>query len=382
MIRHRVRDTALALAARLPVETTVPRAFEVLILRPDHLGDLLFVTPALRRLRAALPEARITLAVGPWARPVLAGNPDIDELITIPYPGFTRQASGHPFAPYQLLGHWAAVIRDRAPSAVVILRNDHWWGALLAQRAGVPLRIGSDDPAVRRYLTHPIATPATHWVARNATLLDATANLLGGKLDPTPVTPATAPLRPPTAPEAADTAEQLLRAHGVTGPFFVVVPGSGARVKHWPAPRWAQAATALARETGLHVVLTGSADEIPLVEEIRAGIDAPALSLAGQTDLPTLAAVFARARLVTGVDSGPLHLAVAAGTPTVHLYGPSSIDDFGPWGDPARHQAISAGLRCPRCGDLSPERPEGAGCMLALSVDQVVAAMREGLRHA
>src|SRR5690606_24478127 len=177
MILHRLRDAGLAIASRAPVTPAVPRSYEILLLRPDHLGDLLFVTPALRRLRKALPEATITAVVGPWAAPVLAGNPDIDKVLTLPFPGFTRRPSSR-LQPYRLLQQWAALIRERAPAAVVVLRDDHWWGALLAQRAGVPLRIGADHPAVRRYLTHAIPLREPHWVQRNAALLDATARIL------------------------------------------------------------------------------------------------------------------------------------------------------------------------------------------------------------
>ena len=376
MILHRLRDAGLAIASRAPVTPAVPRSFEILLLRPDHLGDLLFLTPALRRLRRALPEATITAVVGPWAAPVLAGNPDVDEVLTLPFPGFTRRPSSR-LQPYQLLQQWAALIRERAPAAVVVLRDDHWWGALLAQRAGVPLRIGADHPAVTRYLTHTIPLPHPHCVQRNAAVLDATARILGGTPPDEPVTPVTAPLRPPAA--ASESAAVTLAGAGIAEPYLVVIPGAGARVKHWLPDRWATVATTLAREFGCMVVLTGSASEAPMIDQIRARIQAPAASLAGQTDLATLTAVLQGARLAVGVDCGPMHLAVAAGTPTVHLFGPSSAEQFGPWGDPARHRVVSAGMRCPRCGDLSPERPEGAGCMVAITADAVLAAAREVL---
>lgn len=376
MMLHRLRDAGLAIASRAPVTPAVPRSYEILLLRPDHLGDLLFVTPALRRLRKALPEATITAVVGPWAAPVLAGNPDIDKVLTLPFPGFTRRPSSR-LQPYRLLQQWAALIRERAPAAVVVLRDDHWWGALLAQRAGVPLRIGADHPAVRRYLTHAIPLREPHWVQRNAALLDATARILGGTPPDEPVTPATAPLRLPSV--ASESAAITLAGAGIAGSYLAVIPGAGARVKHWLPDRWATVATTLARELGCMVVLTGSMSEAAMIDQIRARIQAPAASLAGQTDLPTLTAVLQGARLAVGVDCGPMHLAVAAGTPTVHLFGPSSAAQFGPWGNPARHRVVSAGWCCSRCGDLSPERPEGAGCMVAITADAVLAAAREVL---
>ncbi len=379
MIAHRVRNLGLAVAARMPAPSTMSTGGEILLIRPDHIGDLLFLTPALHRLRLAMPGARITLATGPWGATVVSGNPDIDEVITIPFPGFTRKGTGSPIAPYRLLATWEQRLRERAPAAAVILRNDHWWGAWLAQRAGIPIRIGVDHPVARDFLTRPVPIPDRHWVRRNAALLDATVSLLGGQPPDTLVSPETAPLRWSVTAAEDETAATLLRDVGVSGPFVVIHPGSGAAVKLWPARRWAAVAGVIRAEQDCAVLLTGSAAEEPLITQIQAALPEPVISLAGRTDLRQLGAVFRRARLVCGVDSGPLHLAVANGTPTIHLYGPSSIEDYGPWGDPHRNRVISAGLSCPRCGDLSPRRPEGAGCMIAITVEQVIATVREAL---
>ena len=102
----------------------------------------------------------------------------------------------------------------------------------------------------------------------------------------------------------------------------------------------------------------------------------PALDLAGKTDFPTLGAVYERAALVLGPDCGSLHLAVAVGTPTVHLYGPADVAQFGPWGDPARHVALTADRRdipCLGCGDLSPGRPPAPPCLTILESADVLA---------
>src|SRR5215210_8272301 len=63
----------------------------VLYIKPDHLGDLLLATPVLAALRQRLPNARVTALVGPWSRMVLQRNPDLDVLLTCPFPGFERR---------------------------------------------------------------------------------------------------------------------------------------------------------------------------------------------------------------------------------------------------------------------------------------------------
>ena len=64
----------------------------LLLIRPDHLGDMLFATPSFRLLREALPHARITLLAGPWSQAVVAGNSDLDELLICRFPGLRAAA--------------------------------------------------------------------------------------------------------------------------------------------------------------------------------------------------------------------------------------------------------------------------------------------------
>jgi heptosyltransferase-2/heptosyltransferase-3 len=129
-------------------------------------------------------------------------------------------------------------------------------------------------------------------------------------------------------------------------------------------------------------VFTGGAAEQPLVAAIREQMHTPALTLAGATSIGQLAALFGCAALVLGVDSGPLHLAVSQGSPTVHLYGASDAARFGPWGNPERHQVLRSGLWCSPCGVFA-QCPRGTNppeCMEHISVAQVVSACRRALQ--
>jgi heptosyltransferase-2/heptosyltransferase-3 len=181
----------------------------------------------------------------------------------------------------------------------------------------------------------------------------------------------------PINDEAAAQARQLLAALGVAGPYVVIHPGSGAPVKLWPASRWRGV---INRFPDRDIILTGSDGERELCADIAGGL-ANAHDLSGQTPLEVLIEVLRGADVVAGPDSGPLHLAVATGTPTVHLYGPSDPVRYGPWGPAERHWVVSAGWTCPRCGDLSLSRDAGCGCMIAITVDQVVDAIQSLLRR-
>ncbi len=359
-----------------------PNPRHVWIVRPDHLGDVLLVRPALKRIRAALPDWHITLVVGPWSRAVVEDENSVDEVITAPFPGFTRGNRVPPWEPYQELLSEAERLREIRPAAVVILRDDHWWAALMAQVAGAPVIIGADHPSMNGLLTDRISTRGQHWVARNIEMLDGAAQILGADVNPFVASPTTDPLIwNVTESDRAETSALLMSA-GIEGPFAVIHPGSGAPVKLWPVDRWAQVADAFAA-SGTTVLLTGSEAEEPLLTQIRDVSNSNPTSLAGKTTIRTLAAIFEQAVIVAGVDSGPLHLAVAVGTPTRHIYGPSDVASYGPWGDPARHRVITAGLSCQRCGDLGLSRPEGAGCMVAVTTETILDSIQDlRLSHA
>lgn len=350
----------------------LPPNARILVIRPDHLGDVLFTTPALRALRRSRPQAHITALVGPWAARVLQGNPNVDEVLTCPFPGFTRQPKGNVFAPYRSLNDYAKKLRRLRFDAALILRPDHWWGALLAYRAAIPLRLGTAYPETAPFLTLALPpTPDRHEVAHN---LDLVAPLAGGSYPKHDLG---------LAFYLNDTDRayaQRLLGHA-SGYWIAIHPGAGAPVKRWRPEAWAQVGDALARETGAQIVLTGSSSEIALCQAIAASMHTSPVVLAGQTSLGELAAVYAHCRLVLGPDSGPLHLAVALGVPTIHLYGPADPVRFGPWGDPARHRVVTLGLGCSPCHHLDWLETELAEhpCVWAIPVERVLEEARDVL---
>lgn len=383
--RHRLRGLllraaalVLRLAARRRDSPTNAAPRRLLLIRPDHLGDLLFLTPALRRLRVQRPDAAIWLASGAWGLPVLAGNTDLDGLLPIDFPGFTRRPKGNPLAPYTYLPRVARELRRYDFDAAVILRDDHWWGALLAAAAGIPRRFGYALPDVAPFLTDALLPSPTHQhtTVTNGVLLDAVAAT--GPAQPAPPL-ASLPFVLPTTPrDEARAATLLARLPQTTArtPIVAIHANPGAPVKFWDEGRLAAVADHLATEFGARIVLTGGPGDAAITADVARRMRRPALDLAGQTSVGTLAALYWHCALVLGPDSGALHIASAAGTPTVRLYGPADPRRFGPWGNPALHRVASAGLSCDRCGDLSPQRPRGAACMLAIEVDDVLRAAR------
>jgi lipopolysaccharide heptosyltransferase II len=385
--RQRVRLALLRLFARLSAPFLPPSNVQypisdirppssILLIRPDHLGDLLFTTPALRALREAFPQAHITGLVGPWAEAVVASNPCLDEVLLCPFPGFNRQPKKSVIEPYVVLARYARLLREKEFDLAVVLRFDHWWGALLAYLARIPRRAGYDIAEVKPFLTDAVPyVPGRHEVEQNLTLVEA----VGGQPDGQPGRGF--PLEFPLGAQDREFAARYLAEQGVGDDDALVCihPGAGAPVKLWRNEGWAQVADALVEGYGAKVVLTGSASEAPLVQAIAERMASQPLVAAGQTTLGQLAALLARCHLVLGVDSGPLHLAVAVGTPTVHLYGPVDSRTFGPWGDPARHIVLTSGMDCIPCNrlDYRVDELEDHRCVWDISEAQVLGAARQ-----
>lgn len=352
---------------KITLQTSNPR---ILVIRPDHLGDALLAAPAGRMLRAALPEARIDWLVGPWAAEVVGRAADPDETLTCEFPGFARRPKRSPWEPYAELSRQARRLRRRDYDLALVLRSDHWWGALLAATSGIPRRLGFDVPACRPFLTHMLPLDdGLHSVEQGLALARLATSLH---------VPRTMVMTPePSFPlETADRAwvdQRLSSRDG--GPLIAIHPGSGSAVKNWSAERWRQVAMRLRRESKAALVLTGGGAEAEMLLQIAETLEPRPTILAGETSLGQLAALFERCTLVLGGDSGPLHLAAAVGTATVRIYGPTATARFGPRGDPARQRIVQLGLPCQPCGNIVAP-PCGAirapACLRLVTVDRVV----------
>jgi heptosyltransferase-3 len=359
--RHAIRDAVVQQVLPLLPDRRVPAGDSILVIQPDHLGDILLSQPAVRLLRSRFPDKRLVAIVGSWSEGIARRTWPIDELHTFSFPAFDRgREKANPFEPYRMLEDAANLIAGIRPGAVYILRPDDWWSALAASLSTEARIITATDYGT----SGPVDIPDRLHATERAATIAAEGRLF-------PLTS----LSMPIDPQSRTLAWNLLAAHGIRNDYVVIHPGSGADVKLWPASRWSAIARALI-EDGTAAVITGSPAEAPLAASVVDGVQG-AVNLAGATSLDVLIEILRGATVVAGPDCGPLHIAVACETPTVHLFGPSSPERFGPWGDRDRHRVVTAGWLCPCCGDLSPARAPGCGCMLAIDTDTVLQTIRE-----
>lgn len=389
------RRLALALLGKLLARPPAgsSRRQKILVVRPDHLGDLLFLTPALRRLRQAFPSAEIVGLIGPWGKPVLERNPYLSRLICWEFPWFDRQPRRSVLGPYWSLIQLARRLQRERFDLALEFRPDFWWGALAVRLAGVPEHLGFAVPAVRPFLTHAVPIlHGRHAVEENLRLVE---EIIGrppvDALAPRLASTATSPrlvfhqenaLEFSVSDAERGRARELLGAATGGRRLVALQTGAGSPVKLWPLDRLAQVGRELRDRFGVVIIALGGPAERARVQELVRQLGPATIGLAGVTTLGELAAVLERCALALGPDSGPLHLAVAVGTPTVHLFGPADWRRFGPYGDPRRHRVIHSPWPCCPCnrldfpaGDLVEHR-----CMAEIPAAVVVQVASELLQ--
>ncbi len=314
----------------------------VLVIKLRHHGDVLLSAPVLSTLQRAAPQAEIDALVYADTRDMLAAHPALAQLHVIDRHWKRLGVVAQVRAEWRLL----SALRARRYDLIVHLtesRRGAWLTRWLRPRWAVAPR--QPGKFWRHSFTHlyPRANhPKRHTVESN---LDALRRL---GLPPTEADKRVV-LVPGSAAESRIAA--MLAEHRLgEQPFVHCHPASRWQFKCWPAAKMAATLDALAGQ-GLAVVLTAAPEdgERALCAAIAAAAKAPVIDLSGQLNLKELAALTARARLFVGVDSAPMHIAAAMGTPTVALFGPSGDIEWGPWRVPSRVVASQV-HPCRPCG--------------------------------
>lgn len=338
----------------------------IVVLRLDHLGDVLLTTPALRDLRARFPTAHVTVLVGSWAREALEGNPNLDrlEVLDAPWLAFGAVADR---------GRWTAVwraalaLRRQRLDVSIDFRGD-LLSALLSWIIGARRRLGLGHKGGAAFYTDLVP-----W-RREAHAMEVAAafvRYLGGE----PVT-----RRPELTVEAEDRwrARALLARLGIDeGMSFVIFhPYSNVPGREWPVGAWLALGRLCIGEGGGPVVITGPVSRRVEAECLAAGLGPGGTAVAGCTSLRELAALFERAQALVTVDSAPRHVAAVTGTPTVVLrHGLDGYDDLmGPYRE--TEIVLRHPVTCSPCGQVVCPLPVQA-CMQAITPGAVMAALQQ-----
>ncbi len=358
-----------------PVDTAVVR--RVLVTKLRHHGDVLLASPVFTVLKHALPAAELDALVYRETAPMLEGHPAIAELHAIDrewkHQGWLAQAA----AERRLLRG----LRARRYDLIVHL-TEHprgaWLARLLKPRYAVARHLDDADWFWRTSFTHyyrlPRKTPR-HTVECN---LDALRRI--------GLQPAPADKRLVLCPDdkSAARVRNLLALQSLEPHRFIQMhPGSRWLFKCWP-PEHSAALLDRLTAAGMRIAVTGAPDarERALVEAILTACSSASRSrivdLTGALSLRELAALTREARAFVGVDSAPMHIAAAMGTPVVALFGPSGETEWGPWG--VLHRVITSGAHpCRPCGIDGCGGGKISECLTTLPVDRVYTAITEVL---
>lgn len=326
---------------------------EVGVLRAlPGLGDMLCAVPALRRVRALMPDARVTLIGLSTARCFVERYAElIDELVVLPgFPGLTE-----PLADPAAIAEFLAAMQTRCFDLAIQMHGSGGVSNVLTALLGAKAIAGCYLPGAWRpegmyVVPYPADLPEPR---RWTTLIDGVG----------PVDGQTNVNRGAgfSIMEAERQAIATLLPHGR---YAVVHPGASEPARRWPADRFAAIADALATR-GYRVVLSGMPDEAPLTAAVAAAMTEPAIDLAGRTTLGTIAALIEGAGLLVTNDTGVSHLAAAIGTPSVVLFLASDRARWAPV-DTRRHIAVGTGLADSATSRTAPLLP---------GIDDVLAAI-------
>jgi lipopolysaccharide heptosyltransferase II len=343
-------------------------AENVLCVRLDTLGDVLMTTPALRGLKEARPDRRITLLTSAPGAAAAALVPEIDDIIIYDAPWLKATAPRDNSAPEYAM---AERLRARNFDAAVIFTvysQNPLPSAFLCYLADIPLRLAHCHENPYQLLTDWILDPEPgqeirHEAQRQIDLMAAVgcAPMERGLS-----------LRVPDG--ATESVLALLAAEGFdpTRPWAVIHPGASAASRRYPPEQYAVVARRLAAEAGVQLVFTGVKAEIGLIDGIRAGIG-PAISLAGMLDLGEMAALLKLVPLLISNNTGPVHMAAALGTPVVVLYALTNPQHT-PWQTPSR--VLFRDVPCKYCyKSICPL--EHNNCLRLVPPDAVVDAALE-----
>jgi ADP-heptose:LPS heptosyltransferase len=302
----------------------------VLLISNTALGDTLFSTPAIRALKERFPAWELEVLAHRVFGALLAHNPHVSRIFT--YPGRNRR-----------LLTLARDLKRRAYDLVIILHGNDPEATLLAHLTGSPFIIGSArSPLAFAYSATVARTdPYEHAVERRLNFV----RLLGAD-----TTDKRMDLFLP--PGETDRAAAILTENfGGMPPLLMALHPTGSDpYKWWPAAAFVELGNFLYESYQAPLVIISGARDRPQAEAIAANLSGPTLVTGGRFPLLTVAALLTHCRLLVANDSGPLHLGLALGVPTIGLLGADDPRRVGPY-------KVEWGVALHKQGEVCTEEP-------------------------
>ncbi len=364
---------------RQPGKKWANRIKSVLVVQLADMGDVLLSGPFLRELRSAVPRARITLVVQPSMANPVEKCPYVDEIVFFPWRAarnWRNAFSGSLLWWFQSAWITARKLWKQRVDIAFSLRwnNDPCQAAslILMYTSGASIRVGYQDfphhlsgyklTDVNRLITQgPVRGFPEHEVERQLDLLSS----VGIKVDKS-----AARMELWTDLEDEKFARYELDRSGFPreGLLIAFAPGAAWEFRRWPAERFIELGRWLQEKHEAYLLIFAARNEARLASQIEKALDAGrTLNLAGKTTIRQMGSLLRHCRIFVGNDSGPMHVAVAAGIPVVGLFGPGEYERFRPWGP--EHEVLRLTFPCSPCSQSCFF--ESARCIRGLSLSRV-----------
>ena len=333
------------------------------------MGDVILTTGVAAGLARRYPHARIDyLTRAPFDR-LLSEEPILNRVIVLP-----EKTSG-PLRFLRRYLNFLGELRRSRYDLVVDFFSRGPRSRVIARVTGAPHRLGLVDRAFpgHRWINRLVYTRISSPPVQLALTVDRMAHLLS-RIFSLSALPSRSSLPVLTVTEDNLAAAQSLLSSEFSPdlPVFLIFCGSGIPTKNWPAPRFAEIARRLV-DRGMGVLLLGAASDRAQMERVRESL-ADGSRIAFREDLPfgTLKGLCRLSRGILGNDSGPLHLAQAAGSRVLVLFGPGDHVSYAPF----RGRFLKADLACQPCQSFANHCPDNR-CMQEIGVEEVWSALTE-----
>lgn len=316
---------------------------KISVLRANALGDFIVTLPAIDAIRHAYPKAEIILLGKPWHKEfATGGRTAVDRAIVIPVTEGLREEKGIQPDPEELDRFFKEIQKEEIDIAI------HFHGKGISanpfiKKLGAKLTVGltceEADPLDRSVDFYYYQNEAIRYLE--------VASLIGAH--PLHLEPRITILE-----QDKEEANSFLKQYDQQ-PFAVLHPCGTDIRRMWTTERFAKTADLLI-ERNLQVIFSGSADDAAMINSIISKMKHRAVSACGKLSLGGLAGLLAKSELVISSDTGPLHLARAAGARTIGLYWAPNLINWGPLTRHYHRPVISWKMECPLCG-IIPNDP-------------------------
>lgn len=326
----------------------------ILIIKLSAIGDVIHALPMAPAIKQTYPEAKVTWVVEKTAYDLLTNNPYIDEIIVFEKKKFKTLIGFFKYTPA-----FSRMLKTKKFDLALDLQGLAK-SAAIAYLSGAKAKLGYCN--MREYshlVSKPVCGPHSqeHVVQR---YLDV-ARAIGCKADevifPVVITK-----------QESQRAVNIAKFCGldISCPYIILAPGANWPNKRWPTEHFAALADMIFAKNKIPVLIGAKADEY-FAEEIISAARIPPVNLVGKTTLKELAYIIKQAQAFVGGDTGPMHLAVAVGTPVVALFGPTDAKRNGPYGD--KNIVLNIDADCAGCWQRAC--PKSLDCLKAISAEAV-----------